>query len=129
MTPPAIDQSLKGRKRRILSLWPDESVWVISPGEWGKGERHSGAAAVGLFSSYSLIRQFCAPKVARRGEFKALPAIYLVNRYYAGAFGGVHAVELAEGTLPGVVEPPGEISNTSGAAAITLAGRVAAGRH
>ena len=129
MTLPTIDQSLKGRKRRILSLWPDESVWVIPPGEWGESERHSGAAAVGLFFSYGLIRQFRASKVASRGEFKALPAMYLVNQYHAGAFGGVHAVELAEETLPGVVEPPGEVNNASGAGAITLAGMVAAGRH
>ena len=82
-----------------------------------------------LFVSYGLIRQFCVPKVASKGEFKALPAVYLVSRYLAGALGGAQAVELSKETLPGVVEPPGGISNASRAGAVALAGLVAAGRH
>ena len=127
--PPTNDQSLKGRRRRILSLWPDESVWAIPPGEWGGDECHTGAATVGLFFSYGLIQHFRASQVASMGEFKALPAMYLVNRYHAGAFGAVHALELTEETLPGVGEPPGEASNASGAGAFALAGMDAAGRQ
>ena len=127
--PPANDQSLKGRKRRILSLWPDESVWAFPPVDWGGDERHAGAAAAPLFFSYGLIRQFRASPVTSMGEFKALPTMYLVNRYHAGAFGWVHAAELTEETLPWVVEPPGEASDAPGAGAVALERVDAAGRH